>query len=192
MPLRRNRLAKYFRELWFVFRHYANSELLGLDKAEKYPDIRSVWKSSGGSRLDTSIGDETMKTAIKTMMVGVAACAFAAPTFAYTLTGTIPGNTRNMTAIHLQKPPGNGYLKLTLSAPPANVGVGYSVGFCVSLASLPASNPCALNTQSGFLVVPGQPTTVFINTNAYPSYVVWVGTGLRAAVPYTLDVEFIP
>jgi hypothetical protein len=57
---------------------------------------------------------------------------------AYTLTGPIPGHTRNMTAIHLRQPPGNEFLKLTLSAPPANVGVGYIVGFCVSLASLRA------------------------------------------------------
>jgi len=137
---------------------------------------------------------ETMKTAIKTMMVGVVACAFAAPAFAYTLTGTILGDTRNWTAIHLQKPPGNGYLKLTLSAPPANVGVGYSVGFCINLASLPASDPCPFQSTGAdpLLVVPGQPTTVFVLSNIYPDYVVWVKTGLRAAVPYTLDVDFIP
>ena len=133
-----------------------------------------------------------MKTATKIMMVGVAACAFAAPAFAYTLTGTIPGNTRHMTAIHLQQPPGIGFLKLTLSAPPANVGVGYGVSFCVSLASLPASNPCALTTQAGLLVLSGQSATMFVASTIYPTSVVWVGTGLRVAVPYTLDVDFIP
>jgi hypothetical protein len=51
-----------------------------------------------------------MKTTIKTMMVAVAAWAFGAPAFAYTLTGTIPGHTRNMTAIHLRQPPGNEFL----------------------------------------------------------------------------------
>jgi hypothetical protein len=133
-----------------------------------------------------------MKTAIKTIMIGVAACAFAAPAFAYTINGTIPGNTRNMTAIHLQKPPSpNGYLKLTLSAPDTNVGVGYSVAFCISPASSPASHPCPSNGP-GLLVVPGQPTIVFVYANIYPSYVVWVGTGLRAAVPYILDVDYIP
>jgi hypothetical protein len=137
----------------------------------------------------------TMRTAIKAMMLGVAACTFAAPAFAYTINGTIPGHTRNMTAIHLQKPPSpNGYLKLTLSAPDTNVGVGYSVAFCIALKSMPASNPCPAtsSTEDGLLVVPGQPTIVFIYAKSYPNYVVWVGTGLTASVPYTLDVDYVP
>jgi hypothetical protein len=136
-----------------------------------------------------------MKTALKTIVIGIAACAFAAPASAYTINGTVAGNSRNWTAIHLQKPPSpNGYLKLTLSAPPANVGVGYSVGFCIALASMRASSPCPAisSTEAGLLVVPGQPTIVFIDANTYPNYVVWVRTGLRAAVPYSLDVDYVP
>jgi hypothetical protein len=135
-----------------------------------------------------------MKTAIKTMMLGIAACTFAAPAFAYTINGTIP-SSRNWTAIHLQKPPSTGgFLKLTLSAPPANVGTSYAVSFCIALKSMPASNPCPAtsSTEAGLLVVPGQPTTVFVLANAYPNFVVWVRTGLSAAVPYSLDVDYIP
>jgi hypothetical protein len=85
-----------------------------------------------------------MKLAIKAIVATAALCAFAAPAFAYTISGTIPGNSRNMTAVHFQKPPSTAeYLKLTLSAPPANVGVGYSVGYCISRASAPASQPCS-------------------------------------------------
>jgi hypothetical protein len=134
-----------------------------------------------------------MKTAIKTMMIGIAACAFAAPAFAYTISGTIPGNTRNMTPVHLQKPPSKGgYLKLTLAAPPANVGIGYSVSYCVSPASSPPSHPCFSSNVAGFVIVPGQQTIVFVNASIYPNYVIWLGTGLSAAVPYTVDVDYVP
>jgi len=134
-----------------------------------------------------------MKVLVKTMLVGLAACAFAAPASAYTLSGTIPGNTRNMTAIHFQKPPSTGgYLKLTLSAPPANVGVGYSVGYCISRAAAPASQPCSSPNMAGLVVVPGQQTIVFVGASVYPNFVLWLGTGLRAAVPYTVDVDYVP
>jgi hypothetical protein len=128
------------------------------------------------------------------MMVGIAACVFAAPSsFAYTLTGTIPGNARNWTAIHLQKPPANGgFLKLTLSAPPANAGTPCAVSFCISLASLPASNPCASTTLAGPYVLTSQPTAVFVTANIYRYDVVSIKTGLAAAVPYTMDVDFMP
>src|ERR1700684_3773652 len=130
----------------------------------------------------------TMKTAIKTMMLGVAACAFAAPAFAYTINGTIPGNASNWTAVHLQPPPSpNGYVKLTLFAPPANVGIGYDISFCVSPASAPASRPCPPTTVAEPVLVPGQQTIVFVNANRFPSFVIWLGTGLRVAVPYTVD-----
>ena len=139
-----------------------------------------------------------MKTAIKTMMVGVVACAFAAPAFAYTLTGTIPGVIRGQlpisVAIHLQKPPGPGFLKLTLSSPPVNAGVAYDVSFCVGPASAPVTHPCstASNIGSGFIVLPGQQVIVFVSTNSYPNDVIWVGQGTFVAVPYSLDVDYIP
>jgi hypothetical protein len=132
-----------------------------------------------------------MKIAIKAMMLGVAACAFAAPAFAYTLTGTIPGTKPpKSVAIHLQKPPpGAVYLKLTLSSPPVNAGVGYSVGFCVAPASAP--HPCS-TTNAGLLVLPGQQAIVFVASNIYPDYVVWVGQGTAVSVPYSLEVDTVP
>jgi hypothetical protein len=139
-----------------------------------------------------------MNTAIKTMMLGIAACAFAAPAFAYTLTGTIPGVIRGQqpkaVAINLQKPPGGGYLKLTLSSPLVNAGVPYSVGFCVAPPSAPVTHPCSTPTDrgSGFLVVPGQQAIVFVSTNIYPNSVVWVEQGTFVAVPYSLEVDYIP
>jgi hypothetical protein len=136
-----------------------------------------------------------MKTAFKILIAIPAVCAFAAPASAYTLTGTIPGHTRNLTAVHLQKPPSaGGILKLTLSAPPVNVGTSYVVNFCIALASLPASNPCAASstTQAGLFIVPGRQTIVFVFANSYPDFVIWLGTGLSAAAPYTIDVDYIP
>jgi hypothetical protein len=134
-----------------------------------------------------------MKLAIKAIVATAALCAFAAPAFAYTISGTIPGNSRNMTAVHFQKPPSTAeYLKLTLSAPPANVGVGYSVGYCISRASAPASQPCSSPNMAGLVIVPGQQTIVFVGANVYPSFVIWLGTGLRDAVPYTVDVDYVP
>jgi hypothetical protein len=134
-----------------------------------------------------------MKIAMKAMIAGAAIVAVSTQAFAYTLSGTIPGNSRNMTAVHFQKPPSTGgYLKLTLSAPPANVGVGYSVGYCISRASAPASQPCSSPNMAGFVIVPGQQTIVFVNASVYPNYVIWLGTGLRAAVPYTVDVDYVP
>jgi hypothetical protein len=129
-----------------------------------------------------------MNTAIKTMMIGVAVCSFAAPAFAYTLTGTIPAN-KSYSAIQLQKPPpGSGILKLTLSGPPANAG--WAMNFCVAPASAPASHPCASNEP--LFVTPGQHAIVFEFPSIYPSTVVWVGKGTNVAEPYTLDVDYIP
>jgi hypothetical protein len=142
-----------------------------------------------------------METAIKTMVIGVAACAcaFAAPAFAYTLTGTIPGVIRGQqpkhVAINLQKPPSSAaYLKLTLSSPLVNAGVGYSVDFCVAPASAPVTHPCSTpaNVGSGFLVVPGQQAIVFVHPNVYPNNVIWVGQGTFVAVPYSLEVDYVP
>jgi hypothetical protein len=132
-----------------------------------------------------------MKIAIKAMIAGAAVCAFAAPASAYTINGTIPGKTKNMIANHLQKPPSaKGNLKLTFSSPPVNAGVPYVVGFCLAAASAPASNPCG--SEVGLYVLPGQQLIVFVASNFYPNYVVWVGQGTNAAVPYTLDVDYIP
>jgi hypothetical protein len=139
---------------------------------------------------------DMMKTAIKAMMLGVAACAFAAPAFAYTLTGTIPGGVQGKpsksVAIQLQKPPSTkGFLKLTVSSPPVNANVPYTVTFCVDFAS--AAYPCSTGTTAALsLVVPGQQAVVFIPTYIYPKEVIWIGHGTAVAVPYIVDVDYIP
>jgi hypothetical protein len=132
-----------------------------------------------------------MKALIKTMMAGIAACAFAAPAFAYTINGTIPGNSP-LIAIHLQQPPSpKGFLKLTFSSPPVNAGVPYTVNFCVNFASAP--HPCSSTTlAAASLIVPGQQAIVFVPASLYPKEVVWIGQGTNVAVPYSLDVDYIP
>ena len=132
-----------------------------------------------------------MKIAIKAMMLGIAACAFAAPAFAYTINATIPGDTRKMHAVHLQKSPaGATILKLTLSAPPGG-GVAHTINFCIALASAPASQPCP-STETEFILVPNQQTIVFVDAGLYPNYVIWAGTGTTLAVPLTVDVDVVP
>ena len=132
-----------------------------------------------------------MKTVLKTMMIGVAACAFAAPAFAYTINGTIPGTSPPI-AIHLQKPPSSkGYLKLTVSSPPVNAGVPYAVNFCVNYASAP--HPCSSTTKgAGSLIVPGQQAIVFVPASIYPKEIIWIGQGTAVAVPYVVDVDYMP
>ena len=81
-----------------------------------------------------------MKTAIKTMMLGIAACAFAAPAFAYTLSGTIPPHAPPKSVVlhpHMPLPP---LVRLTMSAPPVNAGVSYALTYCIG----PAANPMRL------------------------------------------------
>jgi hypothetical protein len=131
-----------------------------------------------------------MKTVINTMMIGIAACAFAAPAFAYTLNGTIPATKPpKWVAIHLQKPPSSsGYLKLTLSSPPVSAGVPYSVNLCFG----PASTPVSCGSNAGFLVLPGQQSIVFVAASIYPNDVIWVQQGTTVAVPYSVDVDYIP
>jgi hypothetical protein len=131
-----------------------------------------------------------MKIAIKATMLSVAACAFAAPAFAYTINGTIPANS--LVAIHFQQPPSSkGYLKLTVSSPPVNAGVPYAVSFCVNYASAP--HPCSSTTKgAGSLIVPGQQAIVFVPASIYPKEVIWIGQGTAVAVPYIVDVDYIP
>jgi hypothetical protein len=136
-----------------------------------------------------------MKAAVKTVLLGIVACTFAAPAFAYTINGTIaPTMPPKWVAVHLQKPASsNTYLKLTLSSPPVNAGIGYAINFCVALASAPVSSPCAsYSTVAGSLILPGQQAIVFVNANAYPNYVIWFQQGTKIAVPYTVDVDAVP
>jgi|HubBroStandDraft_6_1064221.scaffolds.fasta_scaffold32453_3 hypothetical protein len=132
-----------------------------------------------------------MKSAIKTMMLGVAACAFAAPAFAYTISGTIPGGKVAYTAVNLQKPiPRKSWVKLTISIPQKLYhGDVYSVTFCVGQKISSCTGGYA------FSVIPGgQQNVVFYDVRVFSSlgYPIWLGTGLADPVPYVIDVEFLP
>jgi hypothetical protein len=131
-----------------------------------------------------------MKTAIKAMMIGVAACAFAAPAFAYTLTGTIPAfsvptkppNT-GAVLVNLQKPIATSFVKLTITAPQAlSLGIPYAVKVCVG----PNLNSCPLA-----VVVPsGRQVSVYYLSGDFKYYGIWLSQGTAAAVPYIIDVEY--
>jgi hypothetical protein len=131
-----------------------------------------------------------MKTAIKSMMIGVAACAFAAPAFAYTLTGTIPAFSSptkppktGAVLVNVQKPIATSYVKLTITAPQAlSLGIAYGVAVCVG----PKLNSCPLP-----VVVPsGRQVVLYHYSGDFKYYGIWLGQGTAAAVPYIIDVEY--
>jgi hypothetical protein len=128
----------------------------------------------------------TMKTAIKTMMIGVAACAFAAPAFAYTLTGTVPPNGKPV-VIQLQKPIPHNVIMLTLNGPPGpppGPGVTYPMTFCISSAA----NPCPLP----ILVPQGLKMIASFLSGSLVGNTITISQVSKVAVPYTLEVEILP
>jgi hypothetical protein len=111
------------------------------------------------------------------------------PAFAYTQNGTIPSGTAQ---IHLQQPiPKNGYVKLTLTIPQvSSAGIHYSVAFCVGP---PTSNCFQISSVSRFPVIPGgQQITVIYDSPTLSVSSIWLRQETSAAVPYTLDVEYLP
>ena len=132
-----------------------------------------------------------MKTTIAGAVTAAGLCALAGPVFAYTLNGTIPagvlGHPGSGTAqIHLRQPvPQKGYVKLTFTLPQAvSAGIGYDVGFCVG----PTSD-CFQTAQS---IPGGQQITAIYETTLVAADGIWVHQGTSAAVPYTLDVDYLP
>jgi len=132
-----------------------------------------------------------MKTTIAAAVIATGLCALAGPVFAYTVNGTIPagelGHPDSGTAqIHLRQPiPQTGYVKLTFTLPQAvSAGIGYDVGFCVA----PTSN-CFQTAQS---IPGGQQITAIYYTTFVAANGIWVHHGTSAAVPYTLDVDYLP
>jgi hypothetical protein len=128
-----------------------------------------------------------MKALLKTTLAGAAACAFAAPAFAYTINGTIPPHEPpEPVTIALHQPISPGILKLTFTAPPVNAGVRYVITFCIG----PASHPCLLPLS----ILEGQQAVVPVDANLFTTdhYVISVGQGTRVAVPYTLEVDALP
>jgi hypothetical protein len=127
---------------------------------------------------------DIMKTAIKTMMIGVAACTFAAPAFAYTISGTVPPASKWI-AVNLQTPPKREYLKFTFSATPVNAGVRYDIQLCITRL---APNSCPLVMY----ISPGQQTIVTLDSKIFPTYTIWLGQGTSVPVPYTVEVDPVP
>ena len=126
-----------------------------------------------------------MKIAIKSTMIGVAACAFAAPAFAYTISGTIPPGHRPV-VIPLHRPIKPGFMKLSLTAPPKNAGVPYALDFCIG----PAANPCGLPTDRVFTVDKGQTRIESVDAAIFQTNVFVVGQGTRIALPYVVKVDY--
>jgi hypothetical protein len=137
-------------------------------------------------RFEAREGD-TMKSLLKTTLFGAAACALAAPAFAYTINGTIPPHAPPQpVTIALHQPIGPGILKLTFTAPPVNAGVRYVISFCIG----PAAHPCVLPLS----VLEGQQAVVPVDANLFTVEhdVISVGQGTKVAVPYTLEVDTLP
>jgi hypothetical protein len=125
-----------------------------------------------------------MKVVIKALLVGVLASAFAAPVFAYTISGVIPPGTRPV-RINLRRPVFPGPLRFTFTAPRRNAGVAYALNFCVGVAA----NPCGLPTSRVTVVPMGQSRTATYSSSLFASNILVVSQGTRVAVPYTVRVN---
>jgi len=125
-----------------------------------------------------------MKTAIKTMMIGVAVCVFAAPASAYTLTGTVLPNDK-ATVINLQKPIAPGFVKLRITLPQASsAGTGYLTDFCLG----PTTTACKLPIQ----IPGGQQIVVIYSSATLSKNKVTLRQATITAVPYVVEVDSVP
>jgi hypothetical protein len=128
---------------------------------------------------------QTMNTSIKTMMLGIGACAFAAPAFAYTLSGTIPPHAPPKSVVlhpHIPLPP---LVRLTMSAPPVNAGVPYALTYCIG----PAANPCGLPNDWAVEVSAGQSVVRTVPASLFAGKVFVVGQGTKKSVPYKVQID---
>jgi hypothetical protein len=127
---------------------------------------------------------DTMKIAIKAMIAGAAVCAFAVPASAYTVNGTVPSGQVTFT---VQKPttPHQNHLKLTLTFPQVkSAGIPYSVGVCVAYANNPSPCPLPQDVSGGEQII-----AIYLATEEYK---VTLGQATIAAVPYVLNVVYVP
>jgi hypothetical protein len=130
-----------------------------------------------------------MKSAIKTTMIGVAACAFAAPAFAYTIGGVIPPSAPTKpVVIHLHQPIPPGKILFRFYAPKVNAGTPYSLDFCIG----PSFNPCGLPTSTDVTVPAGQQRLLIVDVNVFAHNILVVEQGTKKPVPYSVTVEYIP
>jgi hypothetical protein len=126
-----------------------------------------------------------MKFAIKILIAAAAVCAFAAPSSAYTINGTIPVG-RNGIAVNLQRPIPTSNVKLTVTFPqPLSDGIRYLVTFCVG-RKMTSCQP-AIQVPGGQQIV-----GFYYYLSLSPPDSVWLGQGTGAAVPYVVDVEYLP
>src|ERR1700685_3224078 len=112
-----------------------------------------------------------MKLAIKAALAAAAGCAFAAPAFAYTLTGTVPAGTTIV--LHLQPYPLPGLAKFTMSAPAVNAGVAYALDYCTAPAGAAPCSDWDASVAAGATVIRTVPTYMLQNK------VFTVGQGTR-------------
>jgi hypothetical protein len=128
-----------------------------------------------------------MKTVLKAIAAGIAVGALTVPAFAYTISGTIPSGRRSV-VINLHKPIPPGFVRLTMTAPPKNAGVPYDLSFCIG----PAANPCGLPTDHDFTVPEGQTRVEVVPATFFSGNIFVVGQGTRVAVPYSVQVDYLP
>jgi hypothetical protein len=125
-----------------------------------------------------------MKTPIKAMMVGAAACALSAQAFAYTINGVIPPGTTPV-VINLQKPIRPGLMKFRFYAPPKNAGVPYALDFCIGLSV----NPCGLPGSHVVNVPKGQVRSAAFPSATFATDVLVVGQGTKVPVPFSVQIK---
>jgi hypothetical protein len=130
-----------------------------------------------------------MKLAIKAIVATAGLCAFAAPAFAYTISGVIPPSAPpKPVVVHLHQPIPPGKILFRFYAPKVNAGVPYAVDFCIG----PTFNPCGLATSTDVTVPAGQQRLLIVDTNVFAHNILVAGQGTKKPVPYVITVEYIP
>jgi hypothetical protein len=129
------------------------------------------------------LGRTIMTSLVKATALAVAASAFSAQAFAYTISGTIPPG-RATVPIDLHRPFQAGNITFKFKAPAVNAGVAYDVAFCIG----PESNPCGSPLSHAVEVPAGETRTLTIDVLVFSCNVLVAGQGTRVAVPFTVDV----
>jgi len=130
-----------------------------------------------------------MKFAIKALIAAAAVlCACADPASAsYDLYGLIPpASPPKPVVLHLPSI-SKGYILLIFYAPPTNVGVDYTIDFCIG----PAFNPCGLPTATVVTVPKGQSRSLVVDSSIFDHDIFVVEQATSKPVPYEVNVTVI-
>jgi hypothetical protein len=122
-----------------------------------------------------------MNTAIKTAMIGIAACAFAAPAFAYTLNGIVPPSPKPI-LIRPHNPGTHTRFLFRFYAPASTATLDFCIG--------PGSNPCASATSIDVKVFPTQQQLLFEDVSVFAHNILVVKQNTNKPVPYVVTVEY--